>query len=110
MINEAMLEMLDGRYELATEIRLEVPLHVSVETAGLIRAGVSKNTLKAYRHASKKLESWLAERGGDVMARAASDLSGKGMLEFISGTAHMNESELMTVVVETCFPGSVSPL
>ena len=44
------------------------------------------------------------------MARAASDLSGKGMLEFISGTAHMNESELMTVVVETCFPGSASPL
>ena len=59
---DAIPEMLDGRYELATEIRLEVPLHVSVETAGLIRAGVSKNTLKAYRHASKKLASWLAER------------------------------------------------
>ena len=62
MINEAMLETLDGRYELATEIRLEMPLHVSDVTAGLIRAGVSKNTLKAYRHASKKLESWLAGR------------------------------------------------
>ena len=62
MINEAMLETLDGRYELATEIRLEMPLHVSDVTAGLIRAGVSKNTLKAYRHASKTLESWLAER------------------------------------------------
>ena len=62
MINEAMLETLDGRYELATEIRLEMPLQISVETAGLIRAGVSKNTLKAYRHASKKLESWLAGR------------------------------------------------
>ena len=62
MINEAMLETLDGRHELATEIRLVVPLHVSVETAGLIRVGVSKNTLKAYRHASNKLESWLAGR------------------------------------------------
>ena len=57
MINEAMLETLDGRYELATEIRLETPLQVSDVTAGLIRAGVSKNTLKAYRHASKKSES-----------------------------------------------------
>ena len=68
MINEcdAIPETLDGRYELATEIRLEMPLHVSVETAGLIRAGVSKNTLKAYRHASKKLESWFAGRVLDV--------------------------------------------
>ena len=46
MINEAMLETLDGRYELSTEIRLEMPLHVSDVTVGLIRAGVSKNTLK----------------------------------------------------------------
>ena len=56
MINEAMLETLDGRYELATEIRLEMPLQVSVETAGLIRAGVSENSFKAHRHAPKKME------------------------------------------------------
>ena len=62
MINEAMLETLDGRYERATEIRLEMPLHVSDVTAGLIRAGVSENTLTAYRLASKKLECWLAGR------------------------------------------------
>ena len=59
---DAIPERLDGRYELATEIRLETPLQVSVETAGLIRAGVSPNGLKAYRHSSKKLESWLAGR------------------------------------------------
>ena len=39
-----------------------ISLHVSDVTAGLIRAGISKNTLKAYRHASKKLEPWLAGR------------------------------------------------
>ena len=59
---DAIPETLDGRYERATEIRLETPWHVSVVTAGLIRDGVSKNTLKAYRHASKKLASWLVGR------------------------------------------------
>ena len=39
-----MLETLDGRYELATEMRQEKPLHVSVEIAGMIRAGASENT------------------------------------------------------------------
>ena len=39
MINEAMLETLDGRHDLATEIRLEMPFQVSVVTVGLIRAG-----------------------------------------------------------------------
>ena len=47
MINEAMLETLDGRYERATEIRLEMPLHVSVVTAGLIRAGVSQKHVES---------------------------------------------------------------
>ena len=53
---DAIPETLDGRYERATEIRLETPLHVSVVTAGLIRAGVSKNTLKAYRRC--QIDGW----------------------------------------------------
>ena len=63
MINEAMLETLDGRYELATEIRLEMPLHVSDVTVGLIRAGVSQEHVE--RHIAthqRQLESWLVER------------------------------------------------
>ena len=32
---------------------------ISLDTKELIKAGVSDNTLKAYRHALKKLESWL---------------------------------------------------
>ena len=39
--------------------RVEAGLPVSVDTAKLIRASVSDNTLKAYRHALKKLETWL---------------------------------------------------
>ncbi len=54
---DAIPERLDGRYELATEIRLETPLQVSVETAGLIRDGVSENSFKAHRHAPKKMEA-----------------------------------------------------
>ena len=45
--------------------RVEAGLPVSVGTAKLIRASVSDNTLKAYRHALKKLESWLVGRGLD---------------------------------------------
>ena len=37
-------------------------LPVTAETADLIRAGVSDNTLKAYRHATQKLEAWLLGR------------------------------------------------
>lgn len=36
-------------------------LAVSERTADLIKAGVSKNTLKAYRHALKQLSAWLEE-------------------------------------------------
>ena len=46
----------------AIEFRQENTLLVSDETVGLTRAKVSRNTLKAYRHASHKLESWLAGR------------------------------------------------
>ena len=35
---------------------------VTAETANLIRAGVTDNTLKAYRHATQKLEAWLNGR------------------------------------------------
>ena len=43
-----------------TQVKASVP--VSVGTAHLIRASGSDNTLKAYRHALKKLEScWLVE-------------------------------------------------
>ena len=45
--------------------RVETNLPVSVGTAKLIRASVSDNTLKAYRHALKKLESWLGGRDLD---------------------------------------------
>ena len=43
------------------EVREEVTLPVSVETAELIRVEVSANTLKAYRHALQKLEAWMHE-------------------------------------------------
>ncbi len=45
--------------------RVEANMPVSVGTAHLIRASVSDNTLKAYRHALKKLENWLGGRGLD---------------------------------------------
>ena len=45
--------------------RVEANIPVSVGTAKLIRASVSDNTLKAYRHALKKLETWLVGRGLD---------------------------------------------
>ena len=57
MINEAMLETLDGRHELATEIRLEMPFHASDVTVRLIRAEVSENPFKAHQHAPKKMKS-----------------------------------------------------
>ena len=38
---------------------------ISLDTKELIKAGVSDNTLKAYRHALKKLETWLGGRGLD---------------------------------------------
>lgn len=48
----------DGCYENPAQITLPV----FVESAGLIRSGVSENTLKVYQHASRKLESWLMGR------------------------------------------------
>ena len=39
--------------------RVEASVPDSVDTAKLIRASVSDNTLKAYRHALTKLEGWL---------------------------------------------------
>lgn len=51
-------------------------LPVAAETALLIRAGVSDNTLKAYRHASVKLETWLDGRALDdrLLAKYITDL------------------------------------
>ena len=49
--------------ELATTICADIA--ISQRQAELIRAGVSGNTLKTYRHALKKLELWLGGRGLD---------------------------------------------
>ena len=46
-------------------VKPEHMIVISDSTKELIRAGVSHNTLKAYRHALKKLESWLGGRGLD---------------------------------------------
>ena len=43
----------------AIEVRDTERLPVAKDTANLIRAGVTDNTLKAYRHATQKLEAWL---------------------------------------------------
>ena len=40
-------------------VRQENAVAISVETEELIRAGVSENTLKAYRRALQVLEAWL---------------------------------------------------
>ena len=37
-------------------------LVISEQQAELIRSSVSENTLKAYRHATQKLETWLDDR------------------------------------------------
>ena len=42
----------------AIEVRGTERLSVAAETVDLIRAGVSDNTPKAYRHATVKLEAW----------------------------------------------------
>ena len=44
------------------KVRPDTGLALSDETVGLIRAGVADNTLKAYRHATQKLEAWLNDR------------------------------------------------
>ena len=46
----------------AIEVRGTERLPVAAETVDLIRAGVSDNTPKAYRHATVKLEAWLDGR------------------------------------------------
>ena len=55
-------------------------LVISERQVKLIRAGVSANTLKAYRHALKKLESWLGGRGLDdrVLAEYIAELHTAG--------------------------------
>ena len=60
--------------------RVEANVPVSVGTAKLIRASVSDNTLKAYRHALKKLETWLGGRGLDdrVLAEYIAELHTAG--------------------------------
>ena len=61
-----------------TQVKANVP--VSVGTVQLIRASVSDNTLKAYRHALKKLESWLGGRDLDdrVLAEYIAELHTAG--------------------------------
>ena len=60
--------------------RVEANMPVSVGTAQLIRASVSDNTLKAYRHALKKLERWLGGRELDdrVLAEYIAELHTAG--------------------------------
>ena len=60
--------------------RVEANVPVSVGTAKLIRASVSDNTLKAYRHALKKLEGWLGGRGLDdrLLAEYIAELHAAG--------------------------------
>ena len=55
-------------------------LVISERQAKLIRAGVSANTLKAYRHALKKLESWLGGRDLDdrLLAENIAELHAAG--------------------------------
>ena len=60
--------------------RVEAGVPVSVGTAELIRASVSDNTLKAYRHALKKLESWLGGQALDdrLLAEYIAELHAAG--------------------------------
>ena len=52
----------------AIEVRDTERLPVAKDTANLIRAGVTDNTLKAYRHATQKLEAWLNGQVLDVLS------------------------------------------
>ena len=61
-----MMEAVSGAVKVDTsrnaKVRPDTGLALSDETVGLIRAGVADNTLKAYRHATQKLEAWLNGR------------------------------------------------
>ena len=50
--------------------KMDSSLRIAGGTADLIRASVSDNTLKTYRHAPTKLEGWLNGRGRDDLVLA----------------------------------------
>ena len=66
------------------EVQKTEPLPVTevqkTEKVELIRAGVSDNTLKAYRHTTQKLETWLSGRVIDdgLLAQYITDLHSQG--------------------------------
>ena len=67
-------------------------LEVSERTADLIRESVSPNTLKAYRHALKKLSAWLSE-GGNGFCIDSEDNGGHEL-------ERLNDSILATYITQ----------
>lgn len=72
----------------AIEVRQEITLPVSVDTAVLIRSGVSNNTLKAYRHALAKFETWMHNGANgfriDNQGNGGGDLNDSVLAEYIT--------------------------